>query len=492
MNIALPNRSNLERVWYFLRHELIYIAWAGMEASLIGAFCVGLLRWTRFWSAAHLWLFLFCLVLIPLNLSRVQKLLSLPLRMQQRVFIGGLLFFVYLTLQLWLYDGYWFDPRWLGDLVKSIFSAGNQLWFRNIAVIILVAICWLRGLSLAKRVIDIDEMGTRLRFGGLFLAPLAVGIADQYLAVRVAPFVLLYFFALLMAIALTRAEEMSTQNLTHGFAMTPRWFVTVAIAGIFLVLLSAFFGALTGQDNLQTLRSWLGPLWAAIYYAGTTILHTVLYLATPLVALLSFIVDQLFFLIQRLLSSVIGPQDLEAIDLQPITDFAQELVGEDELIAPPNIPFQIGRGAVVLGTFLIITLVIFLSRRLFRARLFVTGRDGEILDGNAGIQLNRGGIRGWFDQIAQMRRRRTAQSIRRIYQDMCLLAAENSYPRGETETPFEYMETVQPLWRESMDEVKLITQAFARIRYGELPETAEELAQIKQAWQTLRKTVISE
>jgi hypothetical protein len=41
------------------------------------------------------------------------------------------------------------------------------------------------------------------------------------------------------------------------------------------------------------------------------------------------------------------------------------------------------------------------------------------------------------------------------------------------------------VWPENAAEARLITDAFIRVRYGELPETAEELEAIRAAWRRL-------
>ena len=79
-------------------------------------------------------------------------------------------------------------------------------------------------------------------------------------------------------------------------------------------------------------------------------------------------------------------------------------------------------------------------------------------------------------------------SIRRIYRLMCRAAAAAGYPRLEAETPNEYLPTLSQVWPENAAEARLITDAFIRVRYGELPETAEELEAIRAAWRRLETT----
>src|SRR5690606_4144436 len=64
-----------------------------------------------------------------------------------------------------------------------------------------------------------------------------------------------------------------------------------------------------------------------------------------------------------------------------------------------------------------------------------------------------------------------AASVRRLYRQMCQAATTHGYPRGEAETPFEYLATLGRAWPEGTAEAQLLTAAYVRVRYGEVPET---------------------
>ena len=90
-----------------------------------------------------------------------------------------------------------------------------------------------------------------------------------------------------------------------------------------------------------------------------------------------------------------------------------------------------------------------------------------------------------MQRLGIARRWRTAASIRRIYGDMCRAAAAAGYPRGPAETPYEYLETIYSVWPDNQSDTALITEAYIRVRYGEIPETENELQAIRSAWQEL-------
>src|SRR5690606_25713275 len=93
---------------------------------------------------------------------------------------------------------------------------------------------------------------------------------------------------------------------------------------------------------------------------------------------------------------------------------------------------------------------------------------------------------GLLDRARRWRQMWNAASIRRIYENMLYLATVNGYPRGAVETPNEYIKTLDEAWPERHDEIVRITRAYIQVRYGEVPETRQELDDIRDAWNRLR------
>ena len=70
---------------------------------------------------------------------------------------------------------------------------------------------------------------------------------------------------------------------------------------------------------------------------------------------------------------------------------------------------------------------------------------------------------------------------------MCETAAGYGYPRAGTETPYEYLNTLVQVWPDNSLESLVITEAYNRVRYGEIPESKDELNQIIEAWKILER-----
>ena len=59
--------------------------------------------------------------------------------------------------------------------------------------------------------------------------------------------------------------------------------------------------------------------------------------------------------------------------------------------------------------------------------------------------------------------------------------------RSPADTPLEYMANLERLFPTSQEELALITYAYLRVRYGELPETREQVEDVENAWELIRK-----
>ncbi len=68
---------------------------------------------------------------------------------------------------------------------------------------------------------------------------------------------------------------------------------------------------------------------------------------------------------------------------------------------------------------------------------------------------------------------------------MTELAASYGYPRLPTETPLEFLPTLNQVWPDYRPDTILITEAYNKVRYGEIPESEEELNVLKLAWERL-------
>ena len=478
---AGPAGSWVEIAWAYGRHELLYLCWALMEAALLAPVALSAMAWTRFWPAGMFTLWLLFIMLIPFNVHRLLSLTETPIRRRQNVLLLALVATFVISARVLLFDpGTLFDLGWVVELFNHFTEPDNPLWGRDLGLFFLLAFTWWRGLSLTNRQVDHKESGLRLRLGGLILAPVVVGVGMLPGGPPALPFVLLFFLAGLMTIALTRAEEIAMDQTGASYPMRPQWVAVVFLSSLLAVSVAGATAAALSGEGLVRVSRWLEPFWQAVRLLTAVVVlmaaYATFFLLTPLVWLLRRLAQRF-----NLLPPADPGQDVAPVETGP-TDI-NELI---EALQRPGLPEWINQalGLVLIAGVLLLLYAVF--ARYFRERVIVFGQ-GEMAaagrTGEAGAGLGERIRR----RLGLWRRRRAAASVRRIYRKMCDAAAVAGYPRAAAETPYEYLATLNEAWPEGAAETRLITGAYVKVRYGEVPETKEELDEIGAAWQRLQE-----
>jgi hypothetical protein len=455
-----------------------------MEISILAPLFLAAMPWTRFWSPGLFTFWLLLLMLVPFNLIRVTSLINIPADKQRLLLALGLLVTILLGLRSLLYEPTsLFDFTWLREFFDHAGDPANPLWGRDVAVFLVISLMWWRGISLAGRSVDIGDVGLRFRLASLFLAILVAGIAESLLGWSVAPYILLFFFVSLLAIVLTRIEQLEADETGRAFPLGPRWVLTVTLAAFLIVFIIGILAGVASGQAVDNVVGWLAPLWKALSFLARAALGIFIYLSGPLIIILEAILSFLIGLIGPLLSQAF--ENLELVAPTPGVDSPQ---GEDIMEITTTAPLLPRQLLTILSMTFFILLISLAFSRLLRHLRPAADSDTELvnpLDGLSGKELGFG--RRLLNQLNFWRRRQAAASIRRIYRDMCSLAASSGYPRPPTETPYEYLHTLKEAWPENTAETLLITEAYNQVRYGEIPESQEELNNIESAWKKLEK-----
>jgi hypothetical protein len=471
-------------IWGTVRHELLFLSFALMEVALLTPVVLNSLGWARYWSASLVLLWLLLVMLLPLHLVRLMTLLHVNLRRQQRALMIGLLLVVLLSWRQLVYaPGGPFDFGWLGQFAANLAEAGNLVWARDLSIFIITVLVWWRGIRLAARQPEIGNVGLRLRLGGLILAPFMVWFSARFLTVSIVPFLLLFFLAALTAVALVRAETIEQEQRGTAATLNARWFGVVAAAALGIVLIGGSAAAVLSGGSLLVVVSWLSPLWRALQFVGTVVGAIVFELIYPAVRMLALFVNWLGNVLMPLMESVVA--QLQGLNL---LGEGEEIVVPTPPVTPPGAAEVLaGKAGAVLLMLALIAVVALALARLYQRASFAA-RDSAASGTDRETDDEPGAGRRLLERLGLLRGWRAAASIRRIYRLMCRAAAAAGYPRLEAETPYEYLPTLGQVWPENTAETRLITDAFIRVRYGELPETAGELEAIRAAWRRLEAT----
>jgi hypothetical protein len=91
---------------------------------------------------------------------------------------------------------------------------------------------------------------------------------------------------------------------------------------------------------------------------------------------------------------------------------------------------------------------------------------------------------GWISA----RKALAAARVRIVYAQLMDLSQKLGQPRPPALTPAEFLPTLNSLWPEHSQELDLITHAYQKVRYGQLPETKSEVEDVLMAWKEIQKS----
>ncbi len=473
------------QVWGIAKQELLYLCWALMEIALLTPVALIFMGWARFWPPGQVALWLLLLMLLPFTLVRFLSALQMARKYQWRVVLVVLLLTLFSTWRLLLFNHLTFlDFSWLADLFTNIGEA-SSLWARTLILFLLVLLTWWRGLRLVRLHPDLHRAGNRLRAGVLIFVPVALMPHSGGGPWGFMPFVLLYFLAGLTAVSLIRAEQVERERSGFAASLSPRWVGTIFATSLLVVAAAAVLAALLSGETLALLLQWLSPVRMTILATAAVALGTAFFLASPLFAIFDLFLTLLTNLLNTFftgLSANLGfdvQTNLEGFDnLLPTEEEAADIIGF-------TIPAEVTRVFTILIMLAVVLLLVTIVTRRFRQPTLTEHSAGPVRAAGGSALPGEGIGQRLLQRLGILRRWRTAASIRQLYQAMCTAAASAGYSRSPSETPYEYLAALAELWPGNRADARLITEAYIKVRYGEVPETEAELQAIRQAWRRL-------
>jgi hypothetical protein len=356
-------------------------------------------------------------------------------------------------------------------------------------VLLILLITFWRGLNIAQERVGPLMMrrgfhvGVVMMLAFFFLNTLVTGETPG-------GFLYLFLFAALMAMGTARLAAVSR---LRGGRITPfdhRWLLGVTGAVVLLVGLAASAAGVLAGEHGSVLR--LIPL----YLVGGALLFGLLLLSPVILVLLSY------WLLSRLLGEGSGVALEDAwrrvqgmftvLGLQAQAWLAASgVMAWLQLMSRMLRPLVYG---VVLGGLVVLVLLEVRSHRLAARGKPEEGLESA-LDAEGLLALWRKEMRKRWGMVASrfgeaLGRREggwlAAARIRRVYAQLMGLANRLHHPRASSQTPLEFLPELEVLFQPLCEEVRLITQAYIRVRYGQLPETSTEVREVEAAWKRVK------
>jgi hypothetical protein len=384
---------------------------------------------------------------------------------------------LFLALELLLYAPAWQGP---GDVARRIVSAFGE---RNTIppefwVLLACLLVWNRGIVLARSLVSADHCLTSFELGLLMF--FLYGITLPFLPVRTVLGALFGFLVLgLVSMSAARIYETGRGRGGRLAGFNRVWLVGIALAALVVagvgIVPASLIPPRVAQFAVQYLLLGLGLL------AGLVVL-----ILSPVVILILIGVQAVMPYLVRLLSLIQLSQLIAALQRIGKSSGPGGLIGR----------ISISKPVALWGTLILVAVIILagLSWRAWRERS--TEREEGMMTASApdllrllraylGLRFNRA-----RDLIGRASLRRAEQlfaaaRVRWIYARLMRLCARRDHPRPPAKTPLEFLPDLEELFPGRGDALREITQAYVRVRYGEAPETREEVEQLMADWKRI-------
>ncbi|NDJ85511.1 MAG: DUF4129 domain-containing protein [Chloroflexi bacterium] len=377
-------------------------------------------------------------------------------------------------------DSMTFDYLGAFDVTRPILPEG---------FIILPLIVWVhtRGASIGRSSLEPVGVGIMMRLAIMMFFLTAIfsysELQEEMLAIMP-----LFFAAMLMASALSRSNALKLDADVREQRFGLPWFgflssITVVVTAIGFVLSLL----LAGIDRDQGGRAFEIIL--------TFLLTLIFIIASPFLY-----VANIFF---NWLSEALSGD----------TPAEQELEGGGEREVVPggeNEPFELGETLQEIiafateGVVLICVLGVIAVIVIFWLVVFFSPQDDRFVDEDSESIDERENIRGlgkalmkrlqklgdWFGLVGQYGIGRDlfgALTIRWAYARMERMGNKRGFPRGASQTPYEYRHLLAQAFPGGQQHIRTITNAYVAVRYGEVPEDRDQLDAVRGALDRLKE-----
>ena len=377
--------------------------------------------------------------------------------------------------------------RMLNQPVRTFRDIYNLVPAEFFVIIFVLFACW-RGISKVDKLVGPADVMVAFRWGVLVLMVYALASSKARISNGSEMYLLLFAGLLGMSSA-----RIAVIGYLRGGVRIP--FDKRRIAGLLAVILLML--AMSGW--IMSMSGGKGMDFIGVIVTG------IVYLLAFLLSPLMFVVMQATMWIGRwvnlskLLQSLVNiTQQLEEwinrliADLQQLSHNPQNMFFE-QLYRILDWSRPLLLWAAVL--FFIATLLLIVRGQSRPGKTEVEGNLSDVEVETGTLDRLRDALRRGISRITEgleqvMRLRTTrgmfaALRIRRIYARLMDLSTRLDRPRPAAKTPVEFLPTLEALFPALKGEIHLITMAYLRVRYGDMPESDEDMDQIETAWRSV-------
>ena len=418
--------------------------------------------------------FLWITLLVSQTLTRRAQRLKLTVLRRQILFLGWITLVLLASLRLLFFAG---QPvgffKMLGLTVSSFGTspAGFRIYWH--VLIILLAIG--RGVLLGNQTVNRGNSAHSFQFGlilfliyGLFLGhskPLeSLILLFAYLA------------AGLLTLSFARIADLGS---TYGGRLpkfSRRWVLSILLSVTGVILLTGLAAVVVNQQVTNAIAEVLLALVAAF-------MAVVIFLLSPILA---FILEQIFRFGQRIFANV--PDIIQESAAESAAE--QALENSEESVRLLTDLVNKSLPLILVAILLVVIVLVILQLRKNRSRLEYTGVEDQAESTptrRPRLRMPFGAPGGLGKGRFRPGRMIAAARIRRTYAQLMTLCEKLEIPRSPAVTPLEFLPTMLDALPDRGDDLSRITTAYQKVRYGEIPETSQEVQDVLAAWERVRQ-----
>jgi len=468
--LATVSAIGMEMSWAILWYQLI--AGSNLQAPYGQVFSI-----------------LLILLLFTYAATRLGKALNLKIYLLRGVLVILLLISLLVSLKVILYGG---QIMSLGELILrpiDEFSGSLEMIPAEFFMIMVVILIWWRGIAFAQKRVGPTTIMGGFRTG-VFLF-FAYGLMIPFIGDM--PVLALYAFIFFSLLSLTSARISIVRYMRGGqqIPFNRGWIIGIILVILLMVSISALtVGIVDGEVLL-----FISNVFALILYIITIILAPFFWLFLRIAFFLGDLLPVEAFL-ELLLEAIDEVQSV----LVGFIDSIGELFGAISLPSLENL-LAFFTQLKPLALWVLILATVLAALATLRAALGRENRGSQMIQkstiesGDLLDMLRRllstnlqdlSSRLGSLLRIRKAERLLAAERIRRIYRDMMDLTSQLGHPRPTSSTPLEFLPDLNDLFPQSSEELLTITNAYLRVRYGDLPESSKEVDTVEQAWQKIQ------
>ena len=409
---------------------------------------------------------------------------DVKLSLRRTIFVGLMLASMLVGLAAFIEREEWINLSGLVSRPVTTFQEmADALPTEFIIMLVSLLMSW-RGLSLVGRLLEPSTIMVRFRTGLIML--LFYGLLIELKEPSSILAFYLFLFSGLMAMSAVRLAVQSHRRGGKSIPFDKKWMAGLMVSILAIVAASFLMGSWLYAEGIDLL-----------FAAYTWLVAFLILLASPILWLITKLLEWLNDRIQvgALLETFQELLHRLQTILSQLTESLRNLFDSLQALLGLNLSFsiRIPKPIMLWGTivFFIVLILLTVKRRLWKGQIEEEDQlslmeQPDLFDMlRAAMRRALARLVGRIEDVfgvSKVQRALAAARIRRIYARLLKLGGRLGTPRTASTTPLEYLPRLEGYFPSLTSDLDAITQAYLRVRYGELPESIEEVQKVEDAW----------